>query len=435
MLEKFRLHIQQNLPFLTKGKVLVAISGGIDSVVLAHILHKLQIQFSLAHCNFKLREEDSDKDEVFVQHLAVELGVPCHNISFQTKEYAKKNQLSTQMAARELRYNWFKELQEEQSYSYVLTAHHANDNLETQLINLTRGCSLNGLTGIPEINGTVVRPLLPFTRSEIEQFTIAYAIQWREDESNASTKYVRNKIRHDVIPELQELNPQLISTFNTHLAYLKKEHNVLKFHLEQIKNELCIEGDFLQIDIKKLQKYPDYEVYLRYILLPYQFTDWKAIHDMCTAQSGKVSYSKTHKLLKDRNYLVVSNKNQERTTSVTNVLETDSAVNYPVALDFKKVLANKESSLTNVFVDADKLNYPLQIRKKRDGDYFYPAGMNGKKKLSKYFKDEKLSLFEKEAIWLLCDAKNTIIWIIGKRLDARFDVSKHTKNILRITQN
>lgn len=435
MLEKFRLHIQQNLSFLTKGKVLVAISGGIDSVVLAHILHKLQIQFSLAHCNFKLREEDSDKDEVFVQHLAVELGVPCHSISFQTKEYAKKNQLSTQMAARELRYNWFKELQEKQGYSYVLTAHHANDNLETQLINLTRGCSLNGLTGIPEINGTVVRPLLPFTRSEIEQFTITYAIQWREDESNASTKYVRNKIRHDVIPELQELNPQLISTFNTHLAYLKKEHNVLKFHLEQVKNELCIEGDFLQIDIKKLQKYPDYEVYLRYILLPYQFTDWKAIHDMCTTQSGKVSYSKTHKLLKDRNYLVVSNKNQERTTSVTNVLETDSAVNYPVVLNFKKVLATKELSLTNVFVDADKLNYPLQIRKKQDGDYFYPAGMNGKKKLSKYFKDEKLSLFEKEAIWLLCDAKNTIIWIVGKRLDARFDVSKHTKNILRITQN
>ena len=202
---------------------MLAISGGIDSVVLAYLLKELNLDFSLAHCNFKLRYDDSDKDAIFVNSLAKKLEVECYSVEFDTVSYAEKNKLSTQMAARELRYNWFDKLLSTHKYNYVLTAHHTNDNIETVLINLTRGCSLQGLVGIPDINGDIVRPLLPFTRSEIEKYTISKNISWREDESNKSSKYFRNKIRHEVIPVLEELNSNVLETFNTHLEYLKSE--------------------------------------------------------------------------------------------------------------------------------------------------------------------------------------------------------------------
>jgi tRNA(Ile)-lysidine synthase len=238
MLEKLKKHINENLPFLGKSKLLLAISGGIDSVILAHLLHEMNLDFSLAHCNFKLRYEDSDKDAEFVTELAKNLNIKIHLNSFETSTYATENKISTQMAARDLRYSWFEDLILEFNYDFLLTAHHANDNLETVLINLTRGTSLHGLTGIPEINGNIIRPLLPFTRSEIEKYTIANNISWREDDSNSSKKYFRNKIRHDVIPVLQELNPSILETFTKHLSFLKLEKNVLDNHFENVKNKV-----------------------------------------------------------------------------------------------------------------------------------------------------------------------------------------------------
>ena len=433
MLEKFKKHINQNLPFLANSKLLLAISGGIDSVILAHLLHEMQLNFSLAHCNFKLRYEDSDKDAVFVADIATKLEVGCHTIEFDTTSYAEEKKLSTQMAARELRYNWFDELILKHDYDYVLTAHHTNDNIETVLINLTRGSSLQGLTGIPEINGNIVRPLLPFTRAEIEQYTIANNISWREDESNQSTKYFRNKIRHEVVPVLEELNPSVLETFNTHLSYLKLEKKVLDNHFEKVKNEVSfLEGDLFKIDIKKLKKHIEYKAYLYYMLKGYLFTEWSDIERLMSSQSGKYVNSKTHRLIKDRDFLLLEEKNLHLQQLKIEISERVTKIDMPVSMSLELVNQVGVSSKKCIYVNSDLLEYPLHLRKKEEGDSFFPFGMNGKKKISKYFKDEKMSLIEKENSWLLCDANNTIIWVVGRRADDRFKVVVKTKRILKI---
>lgn len=435
MLEKFTSHINQNLPFLKKGKLLVAISGGIDSVVLAHLCSQMQLNFSLAHCNFKLRYEDSDKDAAFVKALAEKLKVQEHNIEFDTVTYSENSKMSTQMAARTLRYDWFKKLVEDYNYDYILTAHHTNDNIETVLINLTRGTSINGLTGIPEINGRVVRPLLPFTRAEIEAFTIVKNIVWREDETNQSTKYVRNKIRHKVIPVLEELNTNLSTTFNRHLGYLKKEHEVLTQHLDTVKKEVCIFDEQLKIDVKKLLTYKNSDVYLRHILSEYNFTEWQNVADLCLAQSGKFVQSETHRLIKDRDFLLLEEQKVIAKLVHYSIEKGTDSIQEPIRLEFKNVDEVEKVSKYSVDIDADTVKYPLRLRKKEDGDVFFPLGMKGKKKLSKYFKDEKMSLVDKENCWLLCDATDAIIWIVDRRLDERFKVSENTKNILKITRS
>ena len=433
MLEKFKIHIHQNLPFLIKGKLLLAISGGIDSVILAHLLHKMQLNFSLAHCNFKLRYEDSDKDAFFVADIAEKLGLECHTIEFDTASYAEENKLSTQMAARELRYNWFDELISKDDYDYVLTAHHTNDNIETVLINLTRGSSLQGLTGIPEINGNIVRPLLPFTRAEIEQYTIANNISWREDESNQSTKYFRNKIRHEVVPVLEELNPSVLETFNTHLSYLKLEKKVLDNHFEEVKNEVSFfDGDLFKIDINKLKKHAEYKAYLYYMLKRYSFSEWSDIEGLMNGQSGKFVSSKTHRLIKDRDFLLLEENNLHLQQLKVKIDEDVIKINNPISLSFKFVSQAGSSTKDDIYVNGDVLEYPLHLRKKEEGDSFFPFGMKGKKKISKYFKDEKMSLIEKENCWLLCDVNDTIIWIVGRRADDRFKVDAKTKRILKI---
>jgi len=433
MLDKFKKHIDQNLSFLTKGKLLLAISGGIDSVILAHLLHEMKLNFSLAHCNFKLRYEDSDKDAVFVADLAGKLKIECHTIEFDTISYAEENKLSTQMAARELRYNWFDELISKHKYDYVLTAHHTNDNIETVLINLTRGASLQGLTGIPEINGNIVRPLLPFTRVEIEQYTIANNISWREDESNQSTKYFRNKIRHEVVPVLEELNPSVLETFNTHLSYLKLEKKVLDNHFENVKNEVSFfEADVFKIDIKKLKKHKEYKAYLYYMLKGCCFMEWSDIEGLVSGQSGKFVSSKTHRLIKDRDFLLLEEKGLHLQQLRVEISKEITEIDMPIDMSFEFVNQVGFSAKKSIYVNADMLEYPLYLRKKNEGDSFYPFGMKGKKKISKYFKDEKMSLIEKENSWLLCDANDTIIWIVGRRADNRFKVEAKTKRILNI---
>ena len=436
MLEKFKKHVNKNLPFLTKSKLLLAISGGIDSVILAHLLHEMQLDFSLAHCNFKLRYEDSDKDADFVADIAEKLSIKCHTIEFDTTSYAEENKLSTQMAARELRYNWFDELISHHSYDYVLTAHHTNDNIETVLINLTRGSSLQGLTGIPEVNGNIVRPLLPFTRAEIEQYTITNNISWREDESNQSTKYFRNKIRHEVVPVLEELNPSVLETFNTHLSYLKLEKKILDNHFEKVKNEVSFfEGDLFKIDINKLKKHIEYKAYLYYMLKGCFFSEWSDIEGLMNGQSGKFVNSKTHRLIKDRDFLLLEEKSLHLRQLKLEISEGVTKIDTPINLSFELVNKVGLSTKNSIYVNADLLVYPLCLRKKEEGDSFYPFGMKGKKKISKYFKDEKLSLIEKENSWLLSDAKGAIIWIVGRRADDRFKVCAKTKRILKIKIN
>jgi tRNA(Ile)-lysidine synthase len=433
MLEKLKKHLHENLPFLENSKLLLAISGGIDSVILAHLLREMNLDFSLAHCNFKLRYEDSDKDAAFVLELAKKINSQIHLKEFDTNTYAVENKISTQMAARDLRYNWFANLMSEFNYDYLLTAHHANDNIETVLINLTRGSSLKGLTGIPEINGNIIRPLLPFTRSEIEKYTIANNISWREDDSNSSKKYFRNKIRHEVIPVLQELNPSLLETFSKHVSFLKLEKKVLEDHYASVKADVTLyEDGVFKIDINKLKQYNDCKVYLFNFLKEYSFTDWTDIELLLDAQSGKLVCSNTHRLIKDRDFLLLKENDLNLQLTKFKIGVKDVKIINPINISFEHVNTVQLSSKNKIYLDADLLEYPLYLRKKEDGDYFFPLGMKGKKKVSKYFKDEKMSLLDKENCWLLCDANDTVVWIVGRRTDGRFAITEKTQKILKI---
>ena len=435
MLKQFQKHLNKNFPFLTKSNVLIASSGGIDSTVLAHLFHQLNLNCSLAHCNFSLRGKESDLDETFVKNLGSFLNFPVYTKTFDTKKHATEQGVSIQMAARELRYAWFEKTAKKHKAAYILTGHHKDDVVETVLINLTRGTGLDGLTGIPEINGTIVRPLLPFSREEIQRYAEKHKIVWREDESNSSTKYVRNKIRHDIVPILKELNPNFLESFDTTLHNLKESQALIQDRIARLKEHVITynENGILSISIKKIEELKSPKANLYEILKPYGFTNSKDATRLLKAQSGKQLFSKTHRLLKNREELLLSDlqKNTEETFVIP---KNSTQITQPIALNFSEVEAPGEFSTTTAYIDKKKLNNALVVRKWQKGDYFYPIGMNGKKKLSNYFKDEKLSLLEKEEVWLLCDG-NDIVWIIGKRLDNRYKISKNTASILKIEYN
>jgi tRNA(Ile)-lysidine synthase len=434
MLQKFKEHIHIHFPFLKDQKLLIAVSGGLDSVVLTHLFSELNIPISLAHCNFQLRKKESDLDEEFVKKISQKTSNQIFNIKFKTEEFSKKHKFSTQIAARELRYNWFQEILKEHNFDFVLTAHHADDNLETFLINLTRGTGLDGFTGIPAINGNIVRPLLAFSREEILAYAQTNNIVWREDASNASTKYIRNKIRHQIVPVLKEINPNLLETFARTSANLKESKQIIEDKLADISSEV-METTYstgLQItkfSIAKINELSNPKAYLYPLLKAYNFTAWNDIYNLLSAQSGKQIFSKTHRLLKDRDFLILSAKilstaSEEKFRVKKNALE----ILNPIHLIFEDIHQKSTENKQTIYVDKDVLKYPLIVRKWRNGDYFYPIGMQGKKKLSNYFKDEKFSLFEKEDTWLLCTAENEIIWVINHRQDKRF-VNEHNLKI------
>ena len=429
MLQKFKKHITKEFPFLKDTKLLIAISGGVDSVVLFHLLHKLNYDVSLAHCNFKLRGKESDLDEEFIKNLNQISANQIFTIIFDTEKYAKEHKLSTQIAARELRYNWFQKLITEHKFEYVLTAHHADDNLETFLIHLTRGSGLDGFTGIPKVNGNIVRPLLAFSRKEILNYAKDHDIEWREDASNASNKYIRNKIRHQVLPVLKEINPSILDSFATTLENLQESKQIIEDRIENIASEVLEkEANFIKIDIEKIKELSNSKAYLYQLLKSYHFTEWNDVYDLLNAQSGKQVFSKTHRLLKDRDVLILSKIDLSNSIEMAFQIEEEiTEITNPIHLTFKEVIEKSTENKQTIYVDKDLLKYPLMLRKWEKGDYIYPLGMQGKKKLSKYFKDEKFSLIDKENTWLLCNAENQIMWIINHRQDRRFVKNKNLK--------
>ncbi|OEK08129.1 tRNA lysidine(34) synthetase TilS [Flavivirga aquatica] len=431
-------HITQNLPFLKESKTLIAISGGVDSVVLAYLSHKLNLNIALAHCNFNLRGKESDADEDFVFKLAEELNLEVFVEHFDTEKYAKESKQSIQMAARELRYNWFDELAKQLQFDYILTGHHADDNLETFLINLTRGTGLEGLTGIPEVNNKFVRPLLPFSREQIETFAKDNVISWRNDSSNASTKYLRNKLRHDVIPILKEINPNLLQSFQNTLNNLSDTADIIEESTATVLKQAIETKDSESIayKISEFKKLKNPKAYLFEAFKTYGFTEWDDVANLLDAQSGKQVFSRTHRLIKDRSHFLLSKIPPEiiegDIKQDVSILENDDKVEIPLGTLFlEEVEAVLDKSPNTIYVDKELLKYPLILRKKTEGDIFYPLGMKGKKKLSKYFKDEKLSLLDKENTWLLCSG-DAIVWVVNRRADNRYRVTEKTKNILKI---
>ena len=339
------------------------------------------------------------------------------------------------MAARTLRYKWFQELATQLSSDYILTAHHADDNLETFLINLTRGTGLDGLTGIPETNGNIVRPLLNFSRETIENYANKQKIEWREDSSNASVKYLRNQLRHEVIPKLKEINPLVLQNFENTLQNLNDTADIVEESVDAVLKRaiVTINNEQIVYDISKFSKLNNPKAYLVEVFKPFGFTAFSDINNLLSAQSGKQIFSETHRLIKDRTRLILATLSSEAENFAITIHKEDKDKSIPNGiLLFEEAHAITKTFSNEIFVDVEALIYPLTVRKWKKGDYFYPLGLNGKKKLSKYFKDEKLSLLDKEKCLLLC-SENKIVWILNHRADEQFKVTKKTNKILKIT--
>lgn len=433
MLLPFKNHLQENFPKVFQSKILIAISGGVDSVVLTHLCKETNLDISLAHCNFNLRGKESDGDEAFVMELADALEIEVYIEGFETEAYARGKKISIQMAARELRYHWFEELRETLQFDYVFTAHHANDNLETVLINFVRGTGLEGLTGIPEKNGFILRPLLPFSREDIEDYARNTHLKWREDSSNASGKYLRNRIRQEIIPKLTDMNPQLLEGFGNTRKHLQQSSVLIEDYISALFPRIAKEEEYgYSFRIKMLKTIPHLRAVLYELFRSFGFTEWNDVYDLLDAQPGKIVYSKTHRLIKDRENLLLTTfpSINEREYEI---LAGEEVVMLPMGtFQFEEADEISDAGKNMIYLDLNKLQFPLTVRKWEEGDSFQPFGMKGRKKLSKFFKDEKLSLPQKENCWLLC-SRGEIVWVIGYRADARFGVDADTSTILKLT--
>lgn len=422
-----------SIPDFKEKKYLLAISGGVDSVVLAHLMVKNKLTFELAHCNFKLRGIESDMDEHFIKELSTELNVPLH-----LKECPVNKNQNTQLSAREMRYEWFRELHKKFDFDYILTAHHLNDAIETFFINLLRGTGITGLTGIPE-NEVYLRPLLNIKREEILKYANKHHLKWREDSSNSSLKYVRNQIRHNLVPAIKDLNPLFEESMRKTFSHLKETNSILEDWFEEKKEKLITrQKDDEILNIDKWKKINNKNAFLYQWLSPYHFSDWDSIYKLYLAQTGKKIETDKHLLFKHGNKLILSSKSKNIYEDVYTYQSIPSRIDQPVSLIFSihnkdevPFDAIKSGDNKTVFIDFDKITFPVIIRKRKDGDFFYPLGMKGKKKISDFFKDEKIPLPEKEKNWLFCDSNN-IIWILGKRLDDRYKINEKTKKILKI---
>jgi tRNA(Ile)-lysidine synthase len=428
----FKDHIEKNFPQLLSQPGALACSGGVDSVVLAHLCSQIGMKISLAHCNFKLRGSESEEDELFITQLAEQLNIPQFITRFDTKDYASANKLSVQMAARELRYQWFSELIDKDEISWVLTAHHLDDSLETFLINLSRGTGIEGLSGIPSNSNGIIRPLLPFNRAEIIEYAREQGIAWREDSSNEETKYLRNKIRHELVPVLKELHPTFLENFKKTEEYLSDSAKLLSNYSKELKVKLFVPyHQGYKIAISSLVELSPLHGYLYELFKEYGFQSWNDLESLLTAMSGKEIRSKTHRLIKDRKHLILQELS-EKTEAKDEGRPFDELSELPIELKIEKVEQIEEKNNTILYVDKETLNHRLTVRKWKKGDYFYPLGMDGKKKVAKFFKDEKMDAVAKEKQWLLC-CGDKIVWIIGRRADDRFKITALTKNILKVT--
>lgn len=425
-------HLNAHFPYLSGAKILIAVSGGVDSVVLTDLCKKAGLNIALAHCNFNLRETESKTDQEFVVEMAERMNLEVFVEEFDTLSFAEEHKISVQMAARELRYQWFEELRQAIGFDYIFTAHHANDNLETFLINLSRGTGLDGLTGIPETNGFLLRPLLPFSRIEIEEYAQLNKLIWREDSSNTSTKYLRNQIRLEVIPKLMEMNPHLLDNFNKTVNHLQQSSDLVEDYISALFGKVSKKEPFgYSFLIQNLQSIPNLRGVLYELFKSFGFTQWDDIYDLLEAQSGKIVYSSTHRLIKDRGKLLLTTLDEPEEETYE-LKEGEKTIELPIGtfhLEEVDNLSGKSSD--SVILDKKKLKFPLTFRKWREGDFFYPSGMEGKKKLSKFFKDKKLSLPEKEVVWLLC-SEGKIVWVIGYRADERFTGKEKSTSLLKI---
>lgn len=437
-LKKVQEFIRSNQLLEPGERVLVGVSGGVDSVVLLHILLKSGYECIVAHCNFHLRNSESDRDEKFVEELAGNYAAMYKKVDFDTKGYARSNKISIEMAARDLRYQWFNKIAKETKATSILVAHHADDSIETFLLNLVRGTGLKGLTGIDARNGNVVRPLIHCTRREIEQYARDNNLQSVFDSTNASNDYSRNKIRNQIIPILSEINPSVAQTFHENTIRLRGTWKIYAEKMKEIREKIVSEKDgCICIDIPELIKQADVMTVLYEILSTYNFNN-ETVEDILQSlntTSGLTFNSPTHCLLKDRNVLILNEIETENEREYL-VSEGTDEINEPVHLTFQSLTNSPGFEISKatdtIHIDAELLTYPLTIRKWRKGDTFQPFGMTQSKKVSDYFINSKVNLFQKKNSWLLISGEK-IVWIIGMRMDNRFRISDKTRKIAEIS--
>ena len=414
----------------TFRRYLLAISGGVDSMVLLDLFRQTSANFQVAHCNFQLRGEDSNGDEEFVRNYCGLHNIPFHSVRFDVEAYQKTGNYSVEMACRNLRYDWFAEIQQINHLEDLVTAHHSDDNIETFLINLSRGTGLKGLVGMQIDNGKIFRPLLNFTKNDLLEYAKNNTLAWREDYTNATDDYIRNKNRHHILPVLKEVHTQFDENFLATLSHINDNYLIVQQRVDELASCLFTGSNPIKIEIKELKKLEPLETYIHYLFEKYNFNSPYEILKFLDAETGSEIKSTTYRLIKDREYLLLKNIEEIDDNEIT-ILDDFIEIK-SLNLKFVKSI-NPHENATEI-VDFTSILFPLKLRKVKEGDYFYPIGMKGQKKLiSKFMKDLKLSKLEKEQVWLLCDQKDQIIWVVNYRLDERFKTTKASKNFLNIT--
>ncbi|MBQ0016347.1 MAG: tRNA lysidine(34) synthetase TilS [Bacteroidales bacterium] len=419
--------------FLPQYRYLLAVSGGRDSVVLEHIARTECASYVIAHCNFHLRPGDCDRDEAFVRQLAGQSGVACFVAQFDTQSFATMHKLSVEEAARKLRYEWFEQLRQQQHCDYVVTAHHRDDDIETFFLNLLRGTGIAGLRGMRQLNGKVLRPLLEWSRADINAYVDRYQLQYVEDATNASVQYRRNQIRHQLLPMLRQMSPSFDDVMCRNMRHLSDVERVYQTTIGSLREQLLQEesNGVLSVDINLFKHYQAvyqlqhatlmYELLKPYGVSPSLSEDILSVLD---AVSGKQFQTPTHTIVKDRNRLLIQPLDRvEVTPSIHQEL-----IPAPQVFDGSQFKCRDAA-----FFDADKIAQPITLRHWLASDRFYPYGMSGSQLLSDYFSNNKYSLIAKRTQWLLVDAEDRILWIVGQRSDRRFGVTSGSVRILKVT--
>jgi len=442
MHQAFKAYIAKEKLFLPGEKILLAVSGGMDSVAMAELFSRAKFSFGIAHCNFQLRGEESDADETFVKGLAKKLKVPCYIRQFFTTDYADQHRLSTQMAARELRYEWFNELLSKEEYSFLATAHHLDDQIETFFINMLRSTGIAGFHGILPKQGKIIRPMLFSSREEIEEFIKKNKLSYREDRSNQEIKYLRNKIRHELIPVLADINPGFSNILTENIYRIREAEIIFRDTVDKKRKSLVRkEKERIFLSIDKIKNLRPVTTWLFEFLCPFGF-NYSVAEDVSKAldeEPGKQFYSPTHRLIKDRNDLMITPLDSVRIAGAREpgfqIPENTTRLKKPLSLTMKIILKNHDYKVDVsprvANLDLQKITFPLTLRKWHHGDVFHPFGRDHRKKLSDFFTDCKFSIDDKENTWILCSGEK-IVWIIGHRIDNRFRITPKTKKVLQI---
>lgn len=416
---------------------MLAVSGGVDSVVMTDLFYRASYQCTILHCNFNLRGAESDGDEAFVRSLAASYDMPVYVQEFETEDLAAEEGISIQMAARKLRYEWFEEISTKHGVNIIATAHNMNDTVETVLINLSRGTGIKGLTGIPTKNEKFIRPLLNVSRREILKYIDERQLRYREDSSNASKKYHRNKIRHDVIPVMEEVNPAFVKTMYENIRKISEGYEIFQDTIEKKRDSLFVKlSTHYEIKIAEIKKLSPLSTWLYELFSIYNFSkdQCQDIEMILDSDSGKQFISTTHLLYKDRDKLLLLEVEEESFERFY-IDSPGSKASLPFAMDIDLIdredAGDFPSSQKIAFLDFEKLTFPLTIRKWQHGDYFFPLGMQQMKKVSDFFIDTKIPVPVKKKIWIMASGKN-IIWIMGSRIDDRYKVTETTDQVLKL---